>query len=516
MNGAKQKSTQSGPRNIVIFSDGTGNSANKDRGTNVFKLYEALDLQGHLRDKTLTEQIAFYDDGVGTESWKPLRMLGGAFGWGLSRNVKQLYTDVVRIYKPGDRIFLFGFSRGAFTVRTLAGFITSCGILDYKRYDTERELTAAVEAAYEVYRKKYMTGAHRDLLALRDKLQRKDKLLKTPSPFEMRVAAFRRTEEVLPGKVAFIGAWDTVDAVGMPFAGLAGFINYFIYPFKFADHGLDKNIDFARHALSIDDERFTFHPLMWDEKPGDAKRIRQVWFAGVHSNVGGGYPKQGMSLVALAWMMAEAKPCGLRAIVSDREFYDEHQNVNDKLYNSRAGVAVYYRYKPRDIHAMCAKANIQPVIHESAIDRVAKRTEGYAPGNLPNGLKIEATGGRPTRFPDAAAVIERAYGSDTSLLDRVKPWVWVRRAAHFFYVLATVLALWLALKEQAAEIGWWDALTKLFSGDVFSVVWSALTSNVYFDVTLAAVGIFFAVGLMAERCMRDVFSAFWHEVGPKL
>src|SRR5476649_2605747 len=105
------------PKNIIICSDGTGSTAIKDRGTNVFKLFEAVDLNGHRTDLNVVPQIAIYDDGVGTEDFKPLKLLGGAFGWGLTRNVKDLYTGLVRVYDPGDQIYMFGFSRGAFTVR---------------------------------------------------------------------------------------------------------------------------------------------------------------------------------------------------------------------------------------------------------------------------------------------------------------------------------------------------------------------------------------------------------------
>lgn len=123
-------------KNIVICSDGTGNTAIKGRGTNVFKLFEAIDLNGHKTQPELTPQVALYDDGVGTENFKPLKIFTGATGYGLSRNVKQLYKELVRIYDPGDRIFLFGFSRGAFTVRTLVGVIAACSILDVKKLRT--------------------------------------------------------------------------------------------------------------------------------------------------------------------------------------------------------------------------------------------------------------------------------------------------------------------------------------------------------------------------------------------
>src|SRR5216117_1795056 len=141
-------------KNIIICSDGTGNSAIKGRGTNVFKLFEAVDLNGHRADPRLDPQIAFYDDGVGTEDWKPLRILGGAAGVGLARNVRQLYRQLARVYDPGDRIFLFGFSRGAFTVRTLAGLIVRCGILnglDVSRLRTAKALEDAVDETYDAY-----------------------------------------------------------------------------------------------------------------------------------------------------------------------------------------------------------------------------------------------------------------------------------------------------------------------------------------------------------------------------
>ena len=151
------------PKNIIICSDGTGNTAIKNRGTNVFKLFEAIDLNGHRIDPLLDPQVAFYDDGVGTETFLPLKLLGGAFGFGLAKNVRNLYMDLVRVYDPGDtntpadRIYLFGFSRGAFTVRTLAGLIAKCGVLDRDKLGTTDALRKAVRKAYSTYRRSYRT-----------------------------------------------------------------------------------------------------------------------------------------------------------------------------------------------------------------------------------------------------------------------------------------------------------------------------------------------------------------------
>jgi uncharacterized protein (DUF2235 family) len=176
------------PKNIVICADGTGNTTVKGRGTNVFKLYEAVDSNGHLFDPEKVEQVAIYHDGVGTESLRWLRMFSGAFGWGLSRNVKQLYGELSRVYDRGDRIFLFGFSRGAFTVRTLAGLVITCGILDPARYRTNREFWQALRDAYGEYRRKYQTAISRllqgpitiDPAALRERFSVAARRLRTP------------------------------------------------------------------------------------------------------------------------------------------------------------------------------------------------------------------------------------------------------------------------------------------------------------------------------------------------
>src|SRR5438309_7402445 len=150
-------------KHIIVCPDGTGNTAVKGRGTNVFKLFEAVDLNGHRSDPTLTVQIGIYDDGVGTERFKPLKIFAGATGFGLARNVRHLYKALVRVYDEGDRIFLFGFSRGAFTVRTLAGMIVNCGILANDRLPTAGALDSAVRQAYRVYRQRYRTKLARSL-----------------------------------------------------------------------------------------------------------------------------------------------------------------------------------------------------------------------------------------------------------------------------------------------------------------------------------------------------------------
>ena len=358
------------PKNIVLCSDGTGNTAAKGRGTNVFKLYEALD---HTRPSNATwSQVAFYDDGVGTQQARLLRVVGGAFGFGLAKNVRQLYMNLVRVYNPGDRIYLFGFSRGAFTVRTLAGLIHTCGIVCRERpgMSSERELQQAVKVAYKIYRRRY----HAILNRLRDWI--------APRALAADIARQFRDQHAHPRElspICMIGAWDTVDAVGLPFRDMANALNW-LFRFKFPDTTLPCSVAHAYHALAIDDERTTFHPVMWNEAEGCTHQvIEQVWFAGVHANIGGGYPKQGMSLVSLSWMMNKARAHGLRFSRSSWDRIRDAKNVHDQLYNSRSGIRALYRYKPRDVEMACKRSGARVRIHETVVDRIRLGTDGYAP-----------------------------------------------------------------------------------------------------------------------------------------
>ena len=213
------------PKNIVLLSDGTGNSNVKDRGTNVFKLYEAIDYNGLSSDPQ--EQEAFYDDGLGTQEFKPLKIISGFFGWGLARNVKNLYKRLAQVYEPGDRLYLFGFSRGAFTVRSLAGLIANKGILDVAYYPDDEALELAVLQLYENYRSQHA--------AVLEKMFYQPLMQFFFKPYD--------TAHVVHGgggaPIEFIGVWDTVDAVGLPFEEATQFWNLFVFRFKFSEYTLN-------------------------------------------------------------------------------------------------------------------------------------------------------------------------------------------------------------------------------------------------------------------------------------
>lgn len=527
-------------KNIVLCSDGTGNTANKGRGTNVWKVFEAVDLNGHKENRNLKRQVAFYDDGVGTERMKLLKLITGAVGIGLKRNVKQLYTELCRAYEAGDDLYLFGFSRGAFTVRTLAGLIEKCGIVEtHPRATPDDPVSAAqapaprppiddaaletlVDEAYRQFRKHFR----------RPWSDRLHAWLPFSSSAEAATAAFRRRHAVKhpvhapdgTPKIRFVGVWDTVDAVGLPIDELASLMNAF-WPYKFPDRKLGTHVRKGCHALAIDDERRSFHPTMWDETgEGESEnRIEQVWFAGVHSNVGGGYPKQGLSLVSLCWMMQKAQREDLRFLDDSFRRYRERTNAGDKLYDSRAGLAIYYRYSPRDIAELCLENGIaEPKVHVSVLQRTAQGTEGYAPGNLPGSFGVvpfdpdrRLAGEEPAALE--AVVREISGGRPESrplLLDRseVRRWIWTRRLSHYALLVATLVVFALAGAVEPPRPDSTTALKLLYAAlsslpllgeRLYAVV---VGSYGWLLLVLAAL---FLIGETARRRLTRLFSRFW-------
>ena len=394
------------PKKIVLFSDGTGNSAAKAQKTNVWRMFQAL-------DHTRVDQIAKYDDGVGTSKVRYLALLGGAFGWGLKRNVLDLYHFVCQNYQPGDDICGFGFSRGAFTIRVLVDLIATEGLVTSR---SQEELVRNAAAAYRHYRGEKFKSHSPFVVSmrwLRDVLIRvRDRIKGHPGYAE--VAAATRTAGRAEVPIRFLGLWDTVEAYGIPIGELKRGIDLVLWPMVFGDLVLSPRVKRACHALSLDDERSTFRPLLWDEseearmvaegqrqrqrqgqvqvRPG---RITQVWFAGVHSNVGGGYPEDQLSLVSLDWMMNEAITNGL---VLDGQAVAEvaaQMSPFARRYDSRAGLAAYYRYMPRRMqqHMDSNGRPILPIVHWSVVMRMAFGSDRYAPISLPSDFWVLAPDG---------------------------------------------------------------------------------------------------------------------------
>jgi len=380
-------------RNIVVFADGTGNSAATLFKTNVWRLYQALDL-------STGEQLASFDDGVGTSSFRPLQTLGLALGVGIKRNVLDLYKFLCLNYQTGDRIFAFGFSRGAFTIRILNGLINREGLV---RFESEEELQRNAAAAYRAYRKKAFPERAVVKLgrALRDGcINIRNWLFGARSYDQLQKSTELRNRH--PIAVEFLGVWDTVGAYGLPIDELTNAVDRWVWPMSFGKLDLPGNVQFACQALSLDDERRTFFPLPWVEtatrKPGtqlDDEKLVQIWFAGVHANVGGGYADDALSHVSLCWMISEAARRGLKFQEWTVAGYAAIASDNGLAYDSRASFGALYRYLPRDTDDLMNKdgngaIRIRPLVDSSVILRMANGGDGYAPISLPPEFDVVA------------------------------------------------------------------------------------------------------------------------------
>lgn len=380
-------------KNIVLLADGTGNSASKLFKTNVWRLYEALDLNEQ-------DQIASFSDGVGTSSFKPFEIIGLALGFGVKRRVIGLYKFLSLNYQPGDRIYAFGFSRGAFIIRVLVGLVAREGLVDFQSHE---ELDRNALAVYRAYRKKafpsqlpWTCWGRR----LRDAVVgRWNKLTGSRSYEEVRPRSGPRSAEEI--KIAFVGVWDTVAAYGLPIDELTQAVDRWIWPLTFEKSRLLPCVERARQALSLDDERRTFFPIPWSPTDDagneiDPDRLRQLWFAGVHSNIGGGYPDDRLAHVPLLWMIEEARNAGLRfksdTVARQADFASE----NGRIYDSRANLGFFYRYHPRDCKSLLGE--LAPVVDWSVLLRMADGPDGYAPVSLPLDFRIHMPNGAIVPF----------------------------------------------------------------------------------------------------------------------
>ncbi len=256
------------PKNIIICCDGTSKDFGQNNSNVVF-LFKAL-------EKNTDRQLVYYDPGVGTPSTytafnpltkKLMTVLGLAFGYGLTNNIMSAYHFLMQNYEDGDKIFFFGFSRGAYTVRALAGLIHVCGLLHANGENL-------IPEAMRLYKDRKLREVAND---------------------------FKKTfGRACP--IHFLGLWDTVSSVG------------WIYdPVKLQATANNRSVKNVRHAISIDERRAFFRQNLWGSKNADQQDVKQVWFVGEHSDVGGGFSpeKSGLSNIALEWMMVEAIDKGI-------------------------------------------------------------------------------------------------------------------------------------------------------------------------------------------------------------
>ncbi|WP_160299868.1 DUF2235 domain-containing protein [Belnapia sp. F-4-1] len=455
-------------RNIVLFSDGTGNSSASLFKTNVRRLYEALDVEDPA-DLQHPRQFAFYDDGVGTSSFRPLAIVGGAFGYGLGRNVRDLYAFLCRTYRPGDRIYAFGFSRGAFTIRVVVGLVMSQGIVAYD--GNEAALARNVRDAFRAYRKeRYGRPTLTSLVRLaRDAVLGTYRLIRRLPRYHKANNEGAPPRSVTPGapewpkpiEIEFVGVWDTVDAYGLPIEELTRAVDTLLVPLTMPDADLNTRVKCARHALSLDDQRYTFHPRLWNEaqEPVDSERIKQVWFAGVHADVGGGYPDDGLAHVTLQWMIKEATAAGLRFVPAILARQLALADENGPLHDSRKGLASYYRYKPRRVDDLCNQPATltrrfgihvkHPLVHESVLRRIRVGQDGYSPINLPSNFRVLRVAGDTVGGDTYVGLQPLGRQAFNEGQEHVWNFVWWRRVAYFVTLggTLTLAALPLVLEE---------------------------------------------------------------------
>ncbi|MEM0948070.1 MAG: DUF2235 domain-containing protein [Pseudomonadota bacterium] len=315
--------------NLVICCDGTWNTPEQeDQGrpapTNVFKLHGAINEP---------EINRYYREGVGTSGGLWSRLKGGGLGVGLSNDIKSAYRWLCNNYSSGDsRIFLFGFSRGAYAVRSLAGLVGQIGILDFADVQSEDEKWAQVEQAYQAYR-----TSHKRRRVTSSNLKRHTGV-----------------------EIAFLGVWDTVGALGIPDELPFNILDR-PQRFQFHDTKLGPHVKVARHALAIDERRQAFSPTLWSSH-AISQDVKQEWFAGVHGDVGGSYAESGLGDVTLDWMIKEAQAQGLAF-----KPYAVSQVSPDPagiLHNSVKGFYAKLRTRPRSVPGMDA-----PFVHPSARER---------------------------------------------------------------------------------------------------------------------------------------------------
>jgi hypothetical protein len=266
-------------RHLIACCDGTWDTSNQESVTNVKRLHDAL----ADKDDSGNEQRSNYFPGVGTEGGLVARLTGGGQGVGLDGNIMRAYQWLTTEYEPGDRIAVFGFSRGAYTVRSLAGMIAACGLIDTTGMDAQQTW----HLIEKVYRNRYQRGAKADP-AWRDGL-----------------AFSYDPDDAQNIPVRFVGVWDTVGALGIPdnLSWLKPLDPASLYTFH--DVKLNPHIPHARHAVAMDEHRRAFTPTLWTT-PAQGQDVEQKWFPGSHMDVGGGHLQTGLSDGALRWMIDEA------------------------------------------------------------------------------------------------------------------------------------------------------------------------------------------------------------------
>ncbi len=354
-------------KNIVVCFDGTSNEYDKNN-TNVVRTFEAIE-----RDDA---QVAFYDPGVGTFSFLGRRLgrrfgivMGLLFGYGIRQNIEDGYRYLMNTFEPDDSVYLFGFSRGAYTARALAGMIHQLGIL---RKGSENLIPYVSKLYFRGDGSKVLWKAPwRFLKKILKKGQNR-----APEEVDPVAAGFKKTFSNAC-EPHFMGVWDTVGALGPMLSK------------RFPNRKLNRKIKNAFQAVAIDERRWAFRVLPFDvsDKPDDCQVVEQVWFVGAHSNVGGGCAKRERALsdIAFAWMMDKASECCLR-LKDDWQSQLGQYALGQSHYSWRYWIMYLWPIRRR----MPQGARV----HRSVIDRMEGK-DNYSPA-LPKDHSVVVTDSYPS------------------------------------------------------------------------------------------------------------------------
>ena len=334
--------TKPGKR-LIVCCDGTWNKLDSECPTNVVRLAQAV-------KRTASDgvpQIVFYDEGIGVDSNK---IVGGVTGLGIDKNIQDAYRFLSFNYDQGDEIYLFGFSRGAYTVRSLAGMIYCSGLL------SRRYITKASEA-YELYRNRGIKPNHEEAKSFRENYG-------------------KGNGERVP--ITLLGCFDTVGALGIPLVpAFRKFEGQLKARYKFHDTTLNKDVENAVHAVAIDEIREVFDVTLMTKNP-DApnQKLRQVWFPGEHGCIGGGTTAyRGLSDTVLKWMLDQ---------ISDLQLKLEFEP--DAIEDIKPDYKIPFQNKPGFYKLAGIKwrqvGDTLEDLHESAIKRFESADIPYSPENL--------------------------------------------------------------------------------------------------------------------------------------
>jgi hypothetical protein len=375
-------------KRIAVLIDGTWNKEGPDPNTNVAKLDPGNKIvtQAFIPEQASggIAQHVIYHDGVGADGDLVQRLLGGAIGLGLKSIVQNVYGRLAIDYVAGDEVYIFGFSRGAYAARALAGLIGASGIQRGTRQDL-------FEVAWQHYRVKPAARSAPQTAGSADQ--------KAVADYKARAADFHGTQSQA---IKCVAVWDTVGSYGVPAGiGLAPLARYFtLAVLGFHDTSFGNHVDVGLHAVGVDEHRRPFVPTFWTMPKGQQPRgqVEQTWFAGAHCNVGGGYEDHGLSDQALIWMIARVQALTGLEFDVDAVKANTAPSVEGAVEDSTKGWLVdhlfpHYRkvLSPVAIEhgyffnsESADQENINERVHWSV---VAKRQNNaaprYAPSNLP-------------------------------------------------------------------------------------------------------------------------------------